>query len=241
MENEYIYVTSISLNSKNIMITIALAEDHFATLRRFVGYFKDFKDYKVVIEASNGHDLILKLNSIKQLPDIILIDINMPIIDGMAVCYYIRMEHPSIKLIGLSNYSDENSITNMILSGADGFVLKAAAEYVLKDAIETVLSNNIYIDPRVKTNQHKINDVLVERKEKLSHENVFNLTKRERTFIMLNATSLSYEQIAETMFVETKTIHSYYDRVSKKLNLYNRQSITLFSLQNGLAALARYQ
>lgn len=223
------------------MITIALAEDHAPTLKRFVDYFKDFKNYKVVVEASNGYDLILKLNSLKQLPDIVLIDINMPVIDGMAVCYYLKIEHPSIKLIGLSNYSDENCIENMILSGADGYILKAAAENVLQDAIETVLSNNIYIDTRVKTDKQQINDVLARRKERLSTENVFKLTKRERTFIMLNATSLSYEQIAKTMFVETKTIHSYYDRISKKLDLHNRQSITLFSLQNGLAVLARYQ
>lgn len=223
------------------MITIALAEDHAPTLKRFVDYFKDLKDYKVVVEASNGYDLILKLNSLKQLPDIVLIDINMPVIDGMAVCYYLKIEHPSIKLIGLSNYSDESSIVNMILSGADGYLIKAAAENVIHDALETVQRNNIYIDTRVKTDQQQISALLIRRKERLSNENVFNLTKRERTFIMLNATSLSYEQIAETMFVETKTIHSYYDRISKKLDLHNRQSITLFSLQNGLAVLARYQ
>jgi DNA-binding NarL/FixJ family response regulator len=223
------------------MTTIALAEDHAPTLKRFVDYFKNLKDYEVVIEASNGHDLILKLNSLKQLPDLVLIDINMPVIDGVAVAYYLKLEHPSIKLIGLSNYTDENSIENMILSGADGFVIKAAAENVLMIAIETVRNNMIYIDSRVKFNQQHISEVLVKRKERLSNENVYNLTKRERTFMMLNATSLSYEQIAETMYVETKTINSYFDRISKKLDLHNRHSITLFSLQNGLAALARFQ
>lgn len=223
------------------MVTIALAEDHALTLKKFVEYFKDFKEKKVVLEATNGYDLILKLNAIKQLPNIILIDINMPVIDGIAVSYYLKTEHPSIKLIGLSNYSDENIIKNMILSGADGFVVKAAAENVLHEAIDAILNNKIYIDIRLKIDQKQISDVLLKKKERFSLENEFNLTKREKTFIMLNATSLSFEQIAKAMFVETKTIQSYYDRISKKLDLHNRQSITLFSLQNGLAALARYQ
>ena len=129
------------------MITIALAEDYNPTLKRFLDYFTILEqDYKVVIQALNGHDLILKINNLQQLPDVILIDINMPTIDGMSATYYLKLHHPSIKLIGLSTYSDENSIKNMILSGADGFVMKALAESVLQDAIKSVLLNELYIE-----------------------------------------------------------------------------------------------
>lgn len=224
------------------MKTIALAEDYAPTLKRFADYFKTLQqDYKVVIQALNGHDLILKINTLQQLPDVILIDINMPIIDGMSVAYYLKLHHPSIKLIGLSTYSDENSIKNMILSGADGFVMKALAENVLQEAIKSVLLNELYIDRRIEIDIQQINTVLVKRNERFLNENAFDLTKRERTFIMLNATLLSFEQIAEVMFVSPKTVQSYYDRISRKLNLHNRQAMTFFSLQNGLATIANYQ
>jgi DNA-binding NarL/FixJ family response regulator len=222
------------------MITIALAEDNVLTLKRFADYFKVYQDYKIVIEAYNGHDLILKINLLKHLPDIILTDINMPVIDGTAVAYYLKLHFPSIKVIGLSNYSDETSVKNIILSGADGFVMKALAENVLEDAIRVVLLNKIYIDKRIEVDQQQINKALNKRKERFLKENLFDLTKRERTFLMLNATLLSYDQIAEAMFIETKTVQSYYDQISKKLNLHNRQALTLFSLQNGLASIAYY-
>ena len=165
----------------------------------------------------------------------------MPVIDGMAAAYYLKLHYPSIKLIGLSTYSDENSIKNMILNGADGFVMKALAENILQEAINAVLLHNTYTDTRIDVDQQQISAVLIKRKERLLTENLFDLTKRERTFIMLNATLLSFEQIAEAMFIEPKTVQNYYDRISKKLNLHNRQAITLFSLQNGLAAIANYQ
>lgn len=223
------------------MITIALAEDHSPTLKRFVDYFKSLQDYNIVIKALDGYDLILKINNLQQLPDVILIDINMPTIDGMSAAYYLKLHHPSIKLIGLSIYSDENSIKNMILSGADGFVIKALAENVLQEAIKSVLINELYIDRRIDVDMRQINSALVKRNERLLNENAFDLTTRERTFIMLNATLLSFEQIAEVMFVSPKTVQSYYDRISRKLNLRNRQAMTFFSLQNGLATIANYQ
>ena len=222
------------------ILTIALVEDDLRTMQRFKDYFKFFDKYKVIIESCNGHDLIHQLNSVRILPDIVLIDINMPVMDGASITYYLRYHYPSIKLIGLSNYSDENNIKNMLLSGADGFVIKAMAEEVLEEAIHLIMLSKIYIDKRMSLNEDQLIGILEKRKERLTIENVFDLTTRERTFIMLNATTLSYEQIAETMFVETKTVHTYYDRISKKLNLHTRQALTLFSLQNGLAAIANF-
>lgn len=221
------------------MYTIALADDHLPTLKRFADYFKNLQGYHTVIEAVNGHDLILKINCLKQLPDIVLIDINMPVIDGIAVTYYLRIHYPSIKLIGLSNYGDENSLRDMLLSGADGFIMKALAETFLQEAVEIVMSNKMFIDQRMKVDQQQVTLTLSKRKERIESE--FDLTKRERTFLILNATTLTYGQIAETMFVERKTIQTYYDRISKKLNINSRQSLTLFSLQNGLATIADYK
>ena len=221
------------------MYTIALADDHALTLKRFADFFKNLPEYTTVVEAVNGHDLILKIKSLQQLPDIVLIDINMPVIDGIAVTHYLRVHYPSVKLIGLSNYVDENSLRDMLLSGADGFVMKALAETVLQEAAETVMNNKVFIDKRMEVDPQQVKAFLKKRKQREIAKP--DLTDREITFLILNATSLTYDQIGETMYVETKTVHTYFSRVSKKFNIKNRQALTIYSLQNGLASIADYK
>jgi DNA-binding NarL/FixJ family response regulator len=227
------------------MYTIALADDHALTLKRFADFFKNLPEYTTVVEAVNGHDLILKIKCLEQLPDIVLIDINMPVIDGVAVTHYLRVYYPSIKLIGLSNYGDENSLRDMLISGANGFVMKALSETILQEAVEAVITNKKYIDQRMEIDEQQVKYILYqqkERKERIKRiKNEFGLTEREITFLILSATSLTYEQIGETMYVEHKTIHTYFSRVSKKFNISNRQALTIYSLQNGLAAIADYK
>ena len=96
-----------------------------------------------------------------------------------------------------------------------------------------------YLYNRIEVDQEQIKLTLYKRKKRI--ENELGLTKREKTFLILNATTLTYKQIAEIMYVEHKTIQTYYDRISKKLNLRSRQSLTIFSLQNGLATIANYE
>ena len=222
------------------MIQIALAEDHIATMHRFEKFINNTSNCKLVLKAFDGQDLLIKINTQKDIPDIILVDINMPMIDGIAITYYLKLQFPSIKVIGLSTYCDENSIYNIISNGAAGFVMKALAENILSNAINRVFNNEIYTDERAEFNEVDIQKMLTKRNVRFHHSNEFNLTTRERTFIILNATLLSFEQIAEIMFVEPKTIQTYFERVSKKLNVRNRQALTLFSLQNGLAAIANF-
>src|ERR1019366_1825695 len=148
------------------MYTIALADDHAPTLKRFADFFKNLPEYTTVVEAVNGHDLILKIKSLQQLPDIVFIDINMPVIDGVAVTYYLRVHYPSIKLIGLSNFVDETSLRGMLLSGADGFIIKALAETVLQEAVKTIMSNKIFIDKRMEVDPQQVTFFLQKRKQR---------------------------------------------------------------------------
>jgi DNA-binding NarL/FixJ family response regulator len=222
------------------MITIGLADDNFATLKRFTNYFQKKGWCNSVIQAENGYQLILKLLSLKKIPDIVFLDINMPVIDGVSITYYLKVHYSSIKLIALSNYEDEDSLKNMFLSGADGFVFKVLAENVLEDAIKAIRNNKIYIDTRIDFDTNQIPFILNKRKLRLDNFIEFGLTKREWTFIQLNVTTLTYEQIANIMCVEEKTIHTYFDRISKKINVRSRHELALFSLQNGLATIASF-
>ncbi len=222
------------------MPTIALADDHIPTLKRFSNHFKKKENYNVLIEAFDGHDLIIKLNTLKQLPDIILVDINMPIMDGVAVTYYLKLYYASVKVIGISVYSDEDTLKDIMYSKANGYIMKGLAETVLDEAIATVLKGELYIDSRLDIEPDKIKNILSNCKKITGKENSFELTKSERQFVILNATPLTYEQIARTMFVEPQIIQNLYERVSKKLKVYGREALTLFSLRNGLTRMVDF-
>jgi DNA-binding NarL/FixJ family response regulator len=205
-------------------MNIGLADDHLPTLKRVSSYLKE-----------KGFEM----HSKKKFPDILLLDINMPFIDGVSATFYLKLYFPAVKVIGLSIYNDSSIISTLIASGACGYMLKADLESMLDIAIDCILSGNIYIDERVELNdrEHFLQE---EKNTYFPGENIFGLTPREIAFVALNATSLSYDQIAKIMFVETKTIQTYFDRVSKKLHISSRQSLTIFSIQNGLAKVANY-
>jgi DNA-binding NarL/FixJ family response regulator len=119
------------------------------------------------------------------------------------------------------------------------------SETILQEAVEAVVTNKKYIDQRMEIDEQQVKCILYqqkERKERIKRiKNEFGLTDREITFLILNATSLTYDQIGETMYVETKTVHTYFSRASKKFNISNRQALTIYSLQNGLASIADYK
>jgi DNA-binding NarL/FixJ family response regulator len=164
----------------------------------------------------------------------------MPIMDGVAVTYYLKLFYASAKVIGISVYSDENTLKDILYSNANGYIMKGLAETVLDEAIATVLKGGLYIDTRLDIDPDKLDNILANRKKIIEKENSFELTRSERQFVILNATPLTYEQIARTMFVEPQIIQNLYERVSKKLNVFGREALTLFSLRNGLTRMVDF-
>jgi len=220
------------------MLHIALADDRLASLKKLIAHIENKVEVKLVIKATNGHDLILQMHLQNKPPDIVFVDINMPVMDGIATTHFLKLHYPSVKVIGLSIYDDLDTVNHIMESGACGYILKGDVESVVDIAIRKISDGEVYIDERVGFSEEEKNMILS--KMENGRENiVFDLTPRERIFIILNATTLTYEQIAQTMFVETKTIQTYFDRVSKKLNVTSRQALTIFSFQNGLAKVAK--
>jgi DNA-binding NarL/FixJ family response regulator len=164
----------------------------------------------------------------------------MPIMDGVALTYYIKICFQDIIVIGLSVYSDENSLLDILLSGADGYVIKAQAENFLLEAIQAVMRNEVYIDNRIDTNKQLIKSMFLNHSND-KYTNIFGITQREKIFLTLNATTFSYKEIAELMFIEIKTVQTYYDRIAKKMNTNSRLGLTLCSLQYGYARIANFK
>jgi len=224
------------------MLKLALAEDYLPANQKLVSWINRQKDYQLIYAVENGYRLLQQLYTQKELPDIILMDINMPVIDGIAATHFIKVHFPLIKIIALSVYVMEEMVSHTIISGADGYVGKGMTELVLTGAIAKVVAGNTYIDERLELNHSTTASILNKQKKfwERKAESIFGLTQREITFVMLAATIVTYEQIAGLMSIDIKTVHTYFDHIAKKLKIINRQGLTYYALQNGLARMADF-
>ena len=212
------------------MATIALADDHILLRNGLASLVKNF-GHEVLFEANNGEDLI-KLIQEGKTPDLILMDINMPVKDGYETSAWIKMNHPEIKVLALSMYDDENAIIRMIKSGARGYVLKESEPAELKAAITAVLQKGFYYSEMVTGRLvHSISGLDTDGH---NSQQVMQLTEREIEFLKLACTEMTYKEIASQMHLSPRTIDGYRDALFLKLDIKTRTGLVIYAIKNGL-------
>jgi DNA-binding NarL/FixJ family response regulator len=191
-------------------MTVAVIDDDIKCINRTIGWLNTYTDVTVLFTAINGFDYLQKLHAHKVSPDIVLMDIGMRVMDGCAATFYSKLTQPHVKIIAYASYNDYDMIRNCFMCGVDGFVMKVEADKVLSTALATVASNNHYFDSNLKYNG--FTDVqynaIINYKNTFWNkpiEETFNITKRERLFIALASTSLTYKEVAELMIIEEAT------------------------------------
>ena len=190
-----------------------------------------FPDYKVLFDASTGKDFIAQLNP-KKLPDIVLMDISMPEMDGFATCEWLKQNHPSVKVLALSTMDAETAIIKMIKCGAKGYVLKDADLSELKLAFSELMRVGFYYNDIVSRKVMQSLTQLVDDKSELSA--FMNLNENELTFIKLACSEKTYQQIAKEMFKSEKTIDGYRADIFQKLNISSRVGLAMFAIKHGV-------
>jgi two-component system invasion response regulator UvrY len=210
---------------------IALADDHVLLRNGLANLLKDL-EYEVVWEADNGAELLEKLR-VSAVPEIILMDINMPRMDGYDTTRWLKENHPDIRVLALSMYDDENAIIRMLKCGARGYILKDSDPAELKLAIHSVLTKGFY-DSELVTGKliHTINHL--DEPGHASVKNLLGLNEREIEFLKLVCTEMTYKEIAGQMCLSPRTIDGYRDALFEKLNLKSRVGLVLFSIKNGI-------
>ncbi|MBN8687173.1 MAG: response regulator transcription factor [Chitinophagales bacterium] len=207
-----------------------LVDDHGLLRNGLAGLVKDL-GYTVLFEADNGKDFLAKLKP-DQLPDIVLLDINMPLMDGYATAAWIKKHHPDIRILALSMYDDENSIIRMLKNGAGGYILKDSDPGELKMAMESVLNKGFYYSEMV--TGRLIHSIHAQQDENSPAKSGAGLNEREVEFLKLAATEMTYKEIAEQMHLSPRTIDGYRDDLFEKLNIKSRVGLVLFSIKNGI-------
>jgi DNA-binding NarL/FixJ family response regulator len=213
---------------------IALVDDHTMFRKGLTALINLFPNYKVLFDAANGQDFIKQLQA-RHIPDIVLLDIAMPDMDGYTTANWIRVNHPEIKVLALSTMDADTAIIKMIRNGAKGYVLKDAEPAELKRAFDEVLSLGYYYNELV---SRKIIQTVNELTNADSGVAAFaKLTDRELTFLKLVCSEKTYLEIAKEMFVSERTVDGYRDALFKKLNVGSRVGLALYAVKNGIVQL----
>jgi DNA-binding NarL/FixJ family response regulator len=213
------------------MASIALVDDH-TLLRKGLANLLTEAGHQVLLEADNGKEFIEKLQTLKTQPEVILLDINMPQMDGYETASWIRYTYPDIKILALSMYDDETAIIRMLRNGARGYILKDAEPSELKAAIENIVKKGFHHSDMVTARLiHTINNL---DNPQHSLKNTIGLNDKEIEFLKLASTELTYKEIAEKMFLSPRTIDGYRDALFEKLNIKSRVGLVLFAIKNGI-------
>ena len=213
-------------------INIILVDDHKIIRDGLRSLLAKETDMAVVAEAENGRDAV-KLSR-KLNPDIVVMDINMPDLNGVDAATLIMEESPDVKIIALSIHSTRRYVTRMLKAGASGYLVKHCAYEELANAIRSVANNKPYLSSQI------LDTVLSDYTSSVSSSEISTLstlTSREREVLQLVAEGMKSEEIANRLFVSVKTVSSHRRAIMQKLNLHSVAELTRYAIREGLVSL----
>jgi DNA-binding NarL/FixJ family response regulator len=210
-------------------IKIGIADDHQLFLKSLSILINSFPSFEIVLDALNGESLLKKLEAVKDHPDILLLDVNMPIMDGAKTAAAISAKYPAIKLVALSMKDDDTSVINIIKSGCCAYLLKDIHPNELEKAL-----NEIHIKGYYNADVSNINYRRLIRK---TNEEPIFFSEKERTFLKLACSDKTYKQISSEMNLAERTIDGYRESLFEKLNVQSRVGMVLEALRRDLVTL----
>lgn len=210
-------------------IKVAIADDHALFRKGLFEILSGFPEIEPMMEASTGKELLEKIMVARTRPEVCILDINMPVMNGYDTAKAIREKYKKIKLLALSMYDNEENIIKMLRSGAHGYVLKDVEPNQLRDAIVSIYQDGYYHSDLITNN--------ILRESKNPGEPVLALTEKELNFLKHSCTDLTYKEIAEQMGLSHRTVEGYRDSLFEKLNVRSRTGLALYAVKNGLVAI----
>ena len=217
------------------MTQVALVDDH-SLLRTGLARLVESLGFPVLFEADTGKEFIEIIGTGK-VPDVVLLDINMPEMDGYETARWIRLNKPDIKVLALSMYDNETSIIRMLKCGARGYILKDAEPAELRSAIEDTISKGFHYSELV--SGKLVHAIKHSESENGTGKNEIQLSEREINFLKYACTELTYKEIADKMFVSPRTIDGYRDALFEKLQAKTRVGLALYAIRTGIVDINR--
>ena len=211
-------------------IKLMLADDH-AVVRSGLRMLLDAQpDMEIIAEAESGEEAVTKVQELK--PDIVLMDVEMPGMNGIEATRVIKGSVPETAVLALTMYEDDQYFFEMLKAGASGYVPKRAAPDELVNAIRTVSQGDIFLYPTLAA--RLVNDYLNRDETTAPETDEADLTPREREVLIEIAEGLTNPEIAETLTISVKTVDRHRENIMRKLNLHNRVDLVKYAIRKGL-------
>ena len=210
--------------------SIVIVDDHILIAKAIGSIMTNFEEFEVLYECGNGKELQEKFTTKNNIPNIVLLDISMPIMNGFETAKWLHETHPSVMVLALSMQDDEQSLIQMIKNGARGYLLKNVSPSELERALKTIINNGYYY-PEWASNL-MISNMMGNAPKGTSIAT--ELSDREKEFLKLCITDMSYKEISEKMFCSPRTIESYRNSLCEKLNIKTRVGLAVFAIKSGL-------
>ncbi len=208
-------------------IRIALVDDHRLFRSGIVSLISNLGNYKILFEASNGQEFCRKISPANK-PDIVLLDNNMPVMDGLTTAQWLRDNYPDVHIIVLSMFADAEKVLAMVKLGVKGYLLKDAEPHEFEQALKKVADGDLYYPDFV--TKHLVNNFNQQAQG-------VKLNNRELEFLKLAGTELTYKEIADQMCVSARTVDGYRDQLFEKLQIKSRVGLVLYAIKNKLIEL----
>ncbi|HZH67672.1 MAG TPA: response regulator transcription factor [Chitinophagales bacterium] len=206
-------------------IKLFIVDDHPIFIDGIVGLLEDANEFEIIGTANNGQDFLDKIKD--QQPDIVLMDINMPVMDGIEATKKLKETYPDVKVIALTMFNDIRFIKELLEIGAKGYVLKNISRENLVRALETVSEGKPFLDSAVQENV--ITSMSSTDEDELSDKDadsmIKNITTREMEILQLIALGLTSQDISEKLFISKNTVETHRKNLLAKLNVKNTASL----------------
>lgn len=213
-------------------LKIAIAEDNSFLAKAIMEKLSFFEEFNFKFKATNGAELIGKLEENANI-DIILMDIQMPEMDGIKATEIIKNKYPQIKIIMLTVFDDDENVFNSIKAGANGYLLKEIDAESLYKSIFEVMDGGAAMTPSIALKALNLlrNPILIENKE---NSEKINITKRETDVLIQLSKGLNYNEISNNLFISTGTVRKHIENIYRKLQVHNKMEAVQKAKNNRL-------
>lgn len=209
--------------------TIAIVDDHVLIAKALSEILQKLQAYEVLFEVENGALLIEKFKNKNNIPQIVLLDVSMPVMNGFETATWIKAHHPEVLVMALSMQDDEQSLVKMVKCGATGYLLKNIHPTELHHALQTLLARGFFY-PDWATSKILMNIASTGQKS----DTLIPFTEKELEFFKFVCSEMSYKEMAEKMYCSPRTVEGYRNALFEKLNLKTRVGLAVYALRHGL-------
>lgn len=215
------------------LIKVALVDDHILLRNALASLIEKFENCKVIMQVSNGQQLISEVSK-TNLPDVILLDLNMPEMDGFQSATWLRDNYPSIHVLMLTMYDSELTLIRLLQAGVKGFLKKDIHPSELQYAIHSVMENGYYYSHNA---TGKLLNLFRNNSEAHSKLNKTMLSEVDIRFLQLSCTEMTYKEIAQEMKLNPRGVDNLRDNLFTRLDVKSRVGLAMYAIRHGLVTI----